>query len=125
MDFAHSDSAWADIDRGIDKNDQIRRGDTFGQLRRELMAYNRASGLVLVRKRTGGGWPYPIIASQWIAVADDQRLSGQDQPPQPTSGVIASHASFPHGRPGKLSTRCCVTDQSRGPAGSMIIVEQR
>jgi hypothetical protein len=131
MDLAHGDSSWADIDRGIDEDNQIHRGNTFSQLRRELMAYNRASVVdgthvlgraLAVGECAGGFWADPIIASQWIAIADDERLSGQGRPPQQTSGVIASRASFPHGR---LSVRCCAPARPPNAAGSMLIVEQR
>jgi hypothetical protein len=86
LDLVHSDCAWADIDRGIDEDDQIRSGNAFGQLWRELMANNRADGAhgraLVVRKCTGDSRTDAIIAPQWIAIADDEGCCDQDRLPQ-------------------------------------------
>ena len=54
------------LDRGVDEDDPIRRGNAFGQFRHELMANDRAGvpDGTLARECAGGLWADPIIASQ-------------------------------------------------------------
>jgi hypothetical protein len=104
-DLAHGDSAGVEIDGGVYEDHEIRRGDAFGQFRRELMANDRTGVVVRapvrvpvpapVRKCTGGGLADCIIASQRIAIADDELVSRQGRPPKSMPGVRASPAAFP------------------------------
>ena len=59
-------------DRGIDEHRQIDRGQMFGQLRRQLMTADRIDA-GNTGERAGDDGTYPVVASQRIAVADDQR----------------------------------------------------
>jgi hypothetical protein len=78
LDLTDNDNARLDVDRGIDEDDQFHRGNTFGQFRRQLMANDcmGANDGSLVRKRLGNGLSDPVIASQRIAVTNNERFSG-------------------------------------------------